>query len=141
MSDLYAAPESSPKTSTQDVPEDILKKIKFGWIAALISTLLTALVVTISIITNANQLLVNVWSYFDVGLMVILTFGMYKKSRVAATIMLIYFALSKIFITLETGKVNGLFLGILFLYLYLQAVIATFKYHAILKQDTPAASL
>ena len=71
----------------------------------------------------------NLWALIDVGLIYGLAFGIYKKSRTCATIMFIYFLLSKIWIISQTGKPSGIIISILFLVLYFQAMTATFQYH------------
>ena len=117
---VYKPPESELDTQVKcDIPEEILKKIKHGWIAAIVSGVMTFLVVLLTINTGA---------LIDVVLIFILAFGIYKKSRFAATFMLLYFLLSKIWIIVETGKPSG-FWSLIFLYFYFQAMVATYRYH------------
>ena len=110
--------------------EKAAKAIKGGWVAALISAAFT-LVITILGATGTADLGLNADWYMlvDVALLLILAFGIYKKSRIAATIMFGYFLLSKILIIVETGQFQGFILAFVFLYFYGNAMLWTFKYH------------
>jgi hypothetical protein len=128
----YKAPESDVLASDSIViPPDISKKIKGGWIAGIISGVMTLGILLIALNTGAMGNLVDIWSSVDVVLIFLLAFGIYKKSRFAATIMFVYFLASKIFLIVETGKPTGMLMAIIFLYYYFQAMIGTFQYHRI----------
>jgi hypothetical protein len=130
---VYNAPKSDLNRAGQlEIPEDILKKIKHGWIAALISGVLTFGVMLLAISTGVMEELFDIWTTIDVVLIFLLAFGIYKKSRFAATFMFAYFLLSKILIMVETGQPNGLVLAIVFLYFYYNAMIATYKYRKLI---------
>ena len=94
---------------------------------------MTLVIMLISLNTGALSNLFDIWSTIDVVLIFALAFGIYKKSRVAATTMFLYFLASKILIIVETGKPSGLLLAIIFLYFYFQAMVGTYQYHKILK--------
>ena len=128
----YEAPTAPLSNPTPKVPEEILKKIKQAWIAGTVSASVT-LVVTLLAISGTEILGFTVWELFDVALIAGLTYGIYRKSRTCAVLMLLYFIASKIFIMIETGKPTGLVLGILFAYFYWQGVSGTFSYHRFLK--------
>jgi hypothetical protein len=113
--------------------EEIDKKIKNGWIAAVISMVMTIALMLLAATTGMLQNLFNIWSTFDVVLGLALAFGIYKKSRFAATTMFIYFLLSKIFIFSATGKPTGVVTAIIFLYFYFQAMVATYQHHKLAK--------
>ncbi|MBN8756444.1 MULTISPECIES: hypothetical protein [Variovorax] len=65
-------------------------------------------------------------------------FGIYKKSRVCAVLMLGYFAFAK-FVLISEGHVgaSSLFMSLVFFYFYVQGVIGTFAYHKHLRQAVP----
>jgi hypothetical protein len=67
--------------------EDAEKAIKNAWIAGIISGVITLL----AIFFLAG---IDLFNLIDVALIFGLAFGIYKKSRAAAVIMLIYFAIS-----------------------------------------------
>jgi hypothetical protein len=64
---------------------------------------------------------------------VIFTFGIYKKSRVSAILMLVLFAANKVIFWLEAGTASGLPLALVFLWLNTQGVIGAFQYHRLVK--------
>ena len=114
--------------------EEIDKKIKNGWIAAIISGIMTLGLILLAATTGGTlENLFNVWTTIDVILVFALAFGIYKKSRFASTTMLIYFLISKILIFIETGKPTGAVMAIIFFYFYFQAMVATYQYHKLVK--------
>jgi len=70
-------------------------------------------------------------SFIDVALVFGLTFGIYRKSRVCAIIMLIYFVASKLLIISQTGNVAGLPLALFLIYCFAQGVQGAFAYHKV----------
>lgn len=70
---------------------------------------------------------------FDVALLAAFAIGTWFKSRVAATLLFIYFLLSKI-ILLMSGQFNGIITGFIFLYFYGRAMIASYRYHDLVKK-------
>ena len=130
----YAPPKADlGEPAKIEVPDDIARKIRNGWIAALVSAAFTAGLVALALSTGAMENLFDIWSTADIVLILVLAFGIYKKSRVAATAMLVYFLASKILIMVETGKPSGLLLSLVFLYFYFQAMVGTYQYHKLLK--------
>src|SRR3546814_772864 len=93
----YSAPVarvSDPETTKIEVPDEILKKIKLGWVAALFSAGVT-LAVTLLAMSGTEMLGFSAWELFDVALILGLAFGIYKKSRTCAVLMLAYFIVAK----------------------------------------------
>lgn len=129
----YTAPTASVSEPSVIVQDDILKKIKYGWVAALFSAGVT-LVVTIIAMTGTEILGFSAWELIDVALILGLAFGIYKKSRTCAVLMLIYFIISKILIMVETGKPIGIPMALVFGYFFWQGVSGTFAYHKLKKQ-------
>ena len=136
MENLYQTPNSEPvpARNSDEVPKEILGKIKGGWIAACFSGMMTTGLI-IFMYTKDEPLfsLTPTGLIFDVVLIFGLAFGIYKKSRVASTIMFIYFLASKILIYVETKQMPGFFMAIIFLVLYFRAMIGTYEYHKFIK--------
>jgi hypothetical protein len=131
MSHNPYAPPGAKVDLTQgekSVPEPILKKIRNAWVAGLISAGVT-LVVTVLAISGVSLMGYTAWELLDVVLILGLTLGIYKKSRVCAIAMLTYFVASKIMLISETGKPSGLVTALIFIYYYWQGVLGTFAYH------------
>jgi hypothetical protein len=129
-------PYAAPKMRNPDwaVPAEVLDKIRLGWAAALFSAGMT-LVVTIAAMTGTESEIFSAWSLLDVAMILGLAFGIYKKSRVCAVLMLVYFVASKVFIVSQTGSFSSIPVGLIFTYLYLQAVLGTFTYHKIVEAN------
>jgi hypothetical protein len=120
--------------------DDSISAIRNGAIAALISAAVTLLVVAISVFggeADGQSYFNDPYLFIDVVLILILAFGIYRKSRLAAVVMFVYFLLSKIMIGVETGKVSGLFIAIIFLYYFGKAIQGTFAFHKLEKAENP----
>jgi hypothetical protein len=118
----------------RDIPEEISRPIKHGWIAACVSATMTLLVTLLALKSSTENSYVDAWNLMDVALIALFALGIYKRSRTAATLMLVYFVLSKILMMMETGMPSGLVLGLVFTIFYFRALTATFRYHAFVKQ-------
>jgi preprotein translocase subunit SecF len=94
----YAPPKSEVEVRENDlsysVPDEVLKKIKHAWTAGLISAALT-LLVTLLAVFGVKMLGFDAWEFLDVAFILGLTYGIYRKSRVCAVLMLVYFLISK----------------------------------------------
>ncbi|MDT3306290.1 MULTISPECIES: hypothetical protein [unclassified Shewanella] len=117
-----------------ETQEQCLSAIKNGWIVTLISLSITLVFSTIGFFTQTENATLN---YFldpflmiDVVLMAVMAFFIYRKSRIAATLMLFYFVLSKILQWSDLGNVQGLPLAIVFMFFYFNAMRATFVWHS-----------
>jgi len=124
----YTAPSAVVTDATVEVPADILKKVRSAWLAACVSGVLT-LAFTLVAMSGTQLLGLDAWSLVDVALIFGMAFGIYKKSRTCAVIMLGYFVISKIIFMVETGKSTGLLMALIFGYYFWQGVQGTFAYH------------
>ena len=77
----------------------------------------------------------SILTIIDAALTAILGVFIFLKSRIAATIMFVYFTISKINIWTATGSVRDLPLAAIFFFFFLIAMIATFKWHKLYKQQ------
>ncbi|MHC4260397.1 MAG: hypothetical protein ACYSTF_08330 [Planctomycetota bacterium] len=103
------------------------KAIRSAGIAAIVSGVLTVIV---SVIVGLGHSIagMSVWGVVD-GLVILgLAYGIFKKSRACAVIMLVYWVACKIVYFIE-GNTQGLPIAVLFAYFFLQGVIGTFTYH------------
>ena len=76
----------------------------------------------------------DAWSLIDVVLIFGLTFGIYRKSRTCAVIMLIYYAGMKIMQVVTMHAIGGLIWGIIFSYLFAMGAVGTFQYRKIKRE-------
>ena len=134
-------PETSPaltsdqvnsSSANQPVPEVILKKIRNAWVAGLLAACVT-LVFSLLAVFGTSIAGFSAWEFIVVALAVGLTFGIYRKSRVCAVAMLVYFIIAKIILISETGNVSGIVIALVFLYFFVQGVQGTFAYHKHIK--------
>lgn len=120
--------------------EEALQATKTGAIAACISGTITLAVSVFAIWNNSSGAL-ELWNdpeiFLDILLIFFLAYGIYKKSLTAAVVMFIYFIFAKIFIVIGTGQVQGIVLGLVFLYFFGKAVQGAFVLQKIEKVENP----
>lgn len=132
----YRAPKADVEVPDDepDIPLAPLKAIRNAWIAAVVSGAITVLFSLIGM-AGGGSMGFSAWSLIDAALIFGLAFGIYRKSRVCALIMLIYFVGSKILMLMDGYASNlfGIALALAFLYWYTKGVIGTFAYHKLIK--------
>jgi len=110
-----------------------------GAAAAFIAGLILLIFTIPAIITNSGGVLNDPWNFIDVLLMFSCSYGMIKNSRFSAVLIFCYLIVSKIIISIETETFSflGLFIALIFLYFYAQAIQGTFTFHRIEKNENP----
>lgn len=110
-------------------PKDIENKIHngymAGYIAAAINLILGAVRALASPMADINFIGYVVTSL----IMAALAYGVYRKSRVSAIVMFVYFAVACINMLVIADKVIGALIPILFLLFFFQAIRGTFAWH------------
>lgn len=129
----YQSPAAMVEEVDFSVPEEIAKKIKNAWSAALFSAGITLIFVILAI-SGTSVLGISVWESVDVALMLGLAYGIYKKSRICAVAIFVYFIAAKILLISQTGNTSGIALAIVFLYFYFNGILGTFAYHRLKKE-------
>lgn len=118
------------RLSELNTPAYLLKeakaKIKLAWQAGMFSGVLTLILILLSL-AGYRIGWIDMWSLIDACLIFGLSFGVYKKSRVAAVVMLIYFLFNQIYFVIEFKRAPGI-LSLLFLFIYAQGIQGTFSY-------------
>ena len=109
------------------------QQIKNAWQAGIVSGTITLILVLCSVAGN-NVLngFINASALIDVCLISGLSFGIFKKSRIAAVIMLVYFVSSQIWVAIALKRVPGL-LAWIFVSFYAGGVQGTFTYQKLSK--------
>lgn len=117
------------------------KAIRNGMIAAAISGGWTLLFIAIANYTQfSNQtleLISDPFNLLDVIVVFICIYGLHKKSRTAAIVLLSVFALGKVVMWLELQSVSSIGLSLVFIYFYAKAIQGTFAFHKLRKIDDP----
>ncbi|MCP3940104.1 MAG: OmpA family protein [Desulfobacteraceae bacterium] len=101
-------------------------------------------VIMVLSIQSGNEMLnymLNPWAIFDVVLLAIFAFFIYKKSRIAATLMFIYFIISKCLLWYDLGKAQGIILTLAFMFFYFNAMRGTFLWHSKYKNQDESLAL
>jgi len=122
-----------------ELPEDVAKKIKAGWIAGAVSAGITLAIVLISI-SGTTIMGIDTWSLIDVAVMAGLSFGVYRKSRTCAILLLALFALNKILMWKESGSLAGWPMALAFFACFIMGVQGTFQYHSWKKANSGEAA-
>jgi len=119
--------------------EDALKRIKTAWIAGIISasmTLIASLLPLFGISMagfNLSGILLNIVGALLTGA---LAFGIYRKSRICAAGLFGYFLFWKIIFLLKYGLIfSGMWVGLIFLFCFVQGVRGTFEWHSLEREQ------
>jgi hypothetical protein len=110
------------------VPDAVLKKIRNAWIACLVSSGITTLLILLKLSGHGGGPFSAI-DGIDVLFVLGMALGISRKSRVCAVLMFCYFVLSKYLLMKATGQAGGLLVGAVFLYFYAMGAVGTFEYH------------
>lgn len=112
-------------------------QIKAAYIAAFVSAGLTAILTIMSIVSGPVMGL-NIFSFIDVAVVLVLALLLMKtKSRIASIILLVYYLAGQIMIRMDNPRA-GLYMTVFFATLYVCGVWGTFSYHKLKKQESPS---
>jgi hypothetical protein len=119
------------------------KAIKTAFIVAIISASLTLIASIIAFAGHTLEGRISPWMFLDAILIFVLALGLYKKSRICASLIFIYWIAVKLAAYIQYGNADGLPIALLFAYFFLTGVIGTFYYHKLTKtkpvtEDTQA---
>ena len=120
--------------------DEAIKHCRNGAVAAFFSAAVTAAVVIVAVGSGADGELAffnDPLIAIDVFLILGCAIGMLRKSRAAAVTIFIYFIISKIAITIETGQASGLGVALVFVYFYGKAIQGSFTYHRLMREENP----
>ncbi|MDH1262063.1 hypothetical protein [Pseudomonas sp. GD03944] len=128
----YQAPEADlarPEVQVE-IPDKIARKIKHCWVAGVISSSATLFLIArllSSGATSANG--IDEWALIDVAIMLGLCFGVYKKSRACAILMVLFFTIGKLSMLADGASLIALPIALVFLWFFAQGVVGTFQFH------------
>ena len=136
MADAFQNP-----ASLKEQIEDAEKGIRAGFIAALFSMAMTLLITILGATGTIDLGFVVDWlMLIDVAIIGACAIGIWFKSRTAATIMFIYFLLSKI-IQFSAGEFSGIVMSLVFLFFYGRAMYCSYRYHNLVKKGAAATDV
>lgn len=99
-----------------------------AWMAGLIAATMSLVIIVVSLL-GYELVEVSLLSLVDVAFMVLLAYGIYQRSRVAAGVMLVYYFLSQLLLLLSTGIASSIFVGAVFIYFFFKGLQGTIAYH------------
>jgi hypothetical protein len=116
------------------------KAIRIAYIYGIILgtiTLIVGLLSLAGLITNSGTYEFDLWNLLNAPLIFGLAFGIYKKNRVCALIMFVYFIAARpgcIIYVIQECNIITFFLTILFIYAFIQGIRGTLTYHILAKK-------
>lgn len=108
--------------------ENVERAVKEAFVASVISAVLTA-VISILPLFGKSLLSFNYASLVDAVLILALGWGIKRKSRSCAILLLVYFVIAKIDLAIETSGKNLSFMTFVFFLCYLNGARGAFAYH------------
>ncbi len=123
--------------------ESALKHIKGAWSVGLLAAGVTLLVSVLGAadVSALADLGFGWWTLPDVALLAGMSFGVYRKNRAAAVLLLIYFLVARIHFWASAGTLRGLPMALVFGYFYVQGIRGTFAYQAMVQKEASAAGV
>jgi len=120
--------------------QEAIKAANTGAIAACISAAMTVALCLYALVREAEG--GDSWWGSPIHLLDALfifgcAYGVYKKSRLAAVLVLVSFVLSKALIAVETGNMPGAGIAIVLSYFFVRAVQGVFVFHKIERAENP----
>ena len=114
--------------------ESCAKAIRNGGIAAMISAVITGVFGIAGFFTSSTDKDLNYflepWILVDAIFVVVLGIFVFRKSRIASTLLVIYFVGAKLIMWFELGTAKGLFMAIIFFLYYVTAMRGTYIWHS-----------
>jgi hypothetical protein len=112
--------------------------IRLAWKMSLISIGIT---ITLTLIYASGGTLASVdwWNWVDIVLMIVLTYGVYKKHRASTITLFVYYVVGKIYIWIFSGAIIGLPIAAIFAYFFFRGIQGVLAYHQLEnggKEDT-----
>lgn len=112
--------------------EDAEKYIKNAWVAALVSAGMTGVIVLLGILDTS--------SWFDVGLELLFAYGIYRRNRIAAIGLFVYFILSKLIQIGAAGETEGfniasVLVSLLFLHYFYLGMVGVIRHQQLVPKE------
>jgi membrane-bound ClpP family serine protease len=136
----YAAPQARVADRSQlRVPGDITSNIRNAVVAGLVVAGLQLLLVVLGMAGVADFGL-GAWGLVDVAIVVALVYGVHRRSRTCAILLLALFVVGRILFMVEQGKPTGIIVAFAIAYYLARGVQGTFQYHAFMRDPATSES-
>lgn len=129
--DPYQPPVASLEMPLGDFEPsaEVARKIKGAWIAGLVSAGITLLFILIAVGSGTVIMGINAWAFVDIGIILGLAYGVYRRSRTCAVSLFAFFLVEKIATFATANSVGSVPIALVFIYLYGRGMVGTFQYH------------
>ena len=110
------------------------KHIRNAWIASIIAASVT---LALSLLSLAGTSLggYNVWNLFDAVFIAGMAFGIFRRSRICAVLMLVYYLASTIMSITEKPVGIAIVVPVIFIYYYAKGVQGTFVWRRLNEKE------
>ena len=112
------------------VPPKVLAQIRGAWLACLVWAAVTLFQSLAAMVQDAADAPLGL---VDVACILALAFGISRKSRICAVVMLVYFVSSKYLVYQSSGHLGAWWWAIVLLVLYAQGIAGTFEFRRLRK--------
>lgn len=128
--DPYSAPATPVVLPPPEAPVEVHRQIRDAWICATASGVITLVATLIGMAKDAGA----AWQLLDVAIILGLAYGIYRRSRACAVLMLVYWIGAKAYEIAETGRFSGWILAVLFAAAFAYGIKGTFAYHRLRRE-------
>ena len=115
--------------------QDANKAIRDAWIAGLI-TIVVTIALTLIYASGGGFAHVTLWNWIDIFLLMGLSYGIYRKSSLSATLMLVYYLGSKIILWADESAFIGVPIALIFAYFFWRGIQGTRAYHQLATESS-----
>lgn len=126
--------EPTPPDETEKALKKANDQIKAAWGAGLVTAGFTAVGILAITIFEIELMGISLWSFLDVAVILGISYGVYRKSRVCAVLLFAFFLLSKLAIFIQAGKMPNILFTIFMGVLFYHGIPGTLAYHRLIKQ-------
>ncbi|KAA8998951.1 hypothetical protein FJU30_14830 [Affinibrenneria salicis] len=117
-----------------------LRAIRFGWIACILSGALTLFFIFASVLTESASAffggMFTLFALVDVAILLALAAFIYRKSRIAAILALVYYLINRYIMGCMPTSLFNAAVMVYFLVSYISAIRGTFLWHKEYKPST-----
>ena len=115
---------------------DYEKKIRRGWIAGIVAGGFSLLLTIASLNTPADSGMreyFNEWTFIDITIVFGLSYGVFRKNKISAILLLVFSIVPKIIAFFTTGDLKALSGGAIFIYFFVEALRGILDYESTTK--------
>lgn len=104
------------------------KRIRDAWVMGIAAGIISILL-TMIYATGAGFAHVDPWAWIEIVVIFVLSFGIYRKSRLSAILLLLFYVGSRVIFWIDEQTLIGIPMALVFGYFFLQGVRGTIDIH------------